>query len=353
MLTMAFSAMVLGYICCFYLFFISAKWNTLVSKLEDPELVNLATKKLPSLLLGAKATSTTKNYLASWRRWEQWSSSKQGISVFPVAPFELALYIAHLADSGAKSTADNSMAAIKYVHNLAGLDSPTDDPIVKLALQGFRRHNSAPTVRKEPIDADVLSKVFAAHGHDNATLSDLRILFVIFISYSGFLRYDDLSRISRSDCVISADCLNIKLRKSKNDQFRQGSEVNIARTFQATCPVAIAERFFAAMGDPPNCPLPLLRRLTKTKRGFIPSSIPLSYTRTREIVLAAIKPHVADISRFGLHSLRSGGASAASNAHVPPLLISMHGRWKTDKARNVYLQADMSSKLLASRSLGI
>ena len=52
------------------------------------------------------------------------------------------------------------MAAIKYVHNLAGLDSPTDDPIVKLALQGFRRHNSAPTVRKEPIDADVLSEVF-------------------------------------------------------------------------------------------------------------------------------------------------------------------------------------------------
>ena len=337
----------------FYLFFVSAQWNTLTAKLKDPELVNLATKKLPSLLLGAKAASTTKSYLASWRRWEQWSASKTGVSVFPVAPFDLVLYITHLADSGAKSTADNAMAAIKYVHDLAGVDSPTVNPMVVLALQGFRRHNSAPTVRKEPITADILSKVFVAHGHVNATLSDLRTLFVIFISYSGFLRYDDLSRISRSDCVISSDRLTITLKKSKNDQFRQGAEVNIARTFQSTCPVAVAERFFAAIGDLPNCSLPLVRRLIKTKRGLIPSSIPLSYTRTREIVLAAIKPFVPDISRFGLHSLRSGGASAASNAHVPPLLISMQGRWKTDKARNVYLQANASSKLLTSRSLGI
>ena len=167
------------------------------------------------------------------------------------------------------------------------------------------------------------------------------------------MRFDDFIKITRKDCSTSQDCLTIHITKSKNDQFPQGSEVFIARTFRESCPVAIAERYFAALGDPVDCALPLVRRLTKTKRGLIPTSRPLSRTRTRESVLNAIKPFVPDIKSYSLHSLRSGGASAASNAHVPPLLISRHGRWRSEKARNVYLQADTSSKLLASRSLGI
>ena len=164
------------------------------------------------------------------------------------------------------------------------------------------------------------------------------------------MRFDDLNNITRKDCSISQDCLTIHIAKSKNDQFRQASEVFVARTFRESCPVAIAERYFAVLGDPANCALPLVRRLTKTKRGLIPTSHPLSHTRTRETVLNAIKPLTLS---YGLDSLGSGGASVASNALVPTLLISRHGRWRSEKARNVYLLADTSSKLLASRSLGI
>ena len=39
----------------------------------------------------------------------------------------------------------------------------------------------------------------------------------------------------------------------------------------------------------------------------------MSYTRLREIFIEAFKPHVLDITKFGLHSLSSGGASAAAN----------------------------------------
>ncbi len=325
----------------------------MAASLRDPDLVNLASSKLPQLLLGSKATSTTKKYHSAWKKWEAWAATKDGVQVFPVIPYQLSLYISHLAELGAKSAADIAMASMKFMHSMAGLPSPTDNSMVVLALQGFKRLTASPTVRKEPITPDILSNLIIAHGHLNATLADLRVLFVIFISYAGFLRFNDISNISRSDCTILKDRLNIRLKKSKTDQFREGAEVVIARTFKSTCPVALAERFFEAMGDPLNCQLPLIRRLTKSSRGLSPSIHPLSYTRTREIVLDCLKPFVPNISSFGLHSLRSGGASAACNAHVPALLISRHGRWKTEKARNAYLKPDSLLKLLPSQSLGI
>ena len=337
----------------FLLFLFSAEWSRLTASLTDPDLVKLATVDLPALLLQPKATSTTKQYFAAWKKWELWAVSKSGIQEFPVIPFHLSLCIAHLVQSGLKSSAVMATSAIKHVHSLAGFQNPAVVPLVTLALEGHKRVTAAPTLRKEPITADILLMLLGSHGHSNATLADLRTLFISFISYAGFLRFDDLIKITRKDCSISQDCLTIHITKSKNDQFRQGSEVFIARTFRESCPVAIAERSFAALGDPVDCALPLVRRLTKTKRGLIPTSHPLSRTRTRESVLNAIKPFVPDIKSYSLHSLRSGGASAASNAHVPPLLISRHGRWRSEKARNVYLQADTSSKLLASRSLGI
>ncbi|XP_072018320.1 uncharacterized protein [Amphiura filiformis] len=225
------------------------EWNRLIASLRDPDLTKLATSNLPSLLMGSKAASTTKQYLAAWKKWRNWASSKTGVRIFPVNPFHFSLYISHLAQLGAKSAADFAMAAVKFVHSLAGLSSPTDNSMVVLALQGFKRVTAAPILRKQPISADILAKIFVAHGHPTASLAELRTLFVIFISYAGFLRFDDVRDISRSDCAITKDSLTIHLKKAKNDQYRQGTEVTIARTFKATCPVAVAERF-AVLGDP-------------------------------------------------------------------------------------------------------
>ncbi|XP_011673264.1 uncharacterized protein LOC105442649 [Strongylocentrotus purpuratus] len=252
-----------------------------------------------------------------------------------------------------KSLADSATAAIKWVHNLAGLHSPTDNPMVKLALQGFKRATSSPTLRKHPITPNILMKIYEKYGHDHASLADLRVLFACFISYAGFLRFDDLKNISNNDLTFTSDRLVIHLASSKTDQFRQGSDVVIARSFKQSCPVRVAERYLAALRDPPGSLLPVLRRLCSSTKGLTPTVHPLSYTRTREIVLDAIKPFVTDISAYGLHSMRSGGATAALNANVSPFLISRHGRWKSTKARNAYLQPDAKSDLIPSQSLGI
>ena len=336
-----------------FIFILTGFWNSLSTSLSDPALRTLATNDLPALLMSSKASSTTTKYQSSWGKWKDWASTKSSVAVFPVDPFHFSLYIADLVKTGCKSVADSAAAAVKWVHSLAGLPSPTDNSMVKIALQAFKRKTASPPVRKEPITSETLLKLYESHGHPQANLADLRILFVCFISYAGFLRYDDISSVTRKDCKIYGDRMTIYISKSKSDQFRDGAEVVIARSFKPTCPVVVAERYFEAMGDPEGSSLPVLRRLVKTKKGLIPSVHPLSYTRTREIVLVALKPLVPDISKYGLHSLRSGGATAACNAHISPLLISKHGRWKTEKARNAYLKLDSQSSLLASKSLGI
>ena len=109
----------------------------------------------------------------------------------------------------------------------------------------------------------------------------------------------------------------------------------------------------ATLGDPVNSELPVVCRLTVSKKGLIPTPHALGYSRARETVLQALKPFVPDIARYGLYSLRSGGATAANSAHSPLPLISRHGRWKSDKARDVYVKPSTQDALLTSKSLGI
>ena len=47
----------------------------------------------------------------------------------------------------------------------------------------------------------------------------------------------------------------------------------------------------------------------------------------------------ADAQLYGLHSLRRGGATAASRAGAPLRLIKEHGRWRSDTVRE-YTYAD-------------
>jgi hypothetical protein len=45
-----------------------------------------------------------------------------------------------------------------------------------------------------------------------------------------------------------------------------------------------------------------------------------------------------DSSKFCLHSLRSGGTTAAAANNISDTLIKEHGRWKTDFSKDGYIQ---------------
>ena len=50
---------------------------------------------------------------------------------------------------------------------------------------------------------------------------------------------------------------------------------------------------------------------------------------------------------YGLHILRSGGATATvqNNQHLPERSLKRHGRWKSNSAKDMYILEDISKRL--------
>ena len=94
----------------------------------------------------------------------------------------------------------------------------------------------------------------------------------------------------------------------------------------------------------------------KNSNSYILGNEGISYSRCREIFLEALKALGYDSKLFGLHSLRSGEATAAVNSLSSPVsdrLLKLHGRWKSDYAKDLCVHEDMSARLSVSSSLGI
>ena len=71
----------------------------------------------------------------------------------------------------------------------------------------------------------------------------------------------------------------------KNDQFRAGNTIHIARTRKLTCPVVITERLLEALLGDRNGGLPVVRRL-KCIRGLqtFHESRGISYATTKDLL---------------------------------------------------------------------
>ena len=79
----------------------------------------------------------------------------------------------------------------------------------------------------------------------------------------------------------------------------------------------------------------------------------ISYSRIREIFKRYILEITTTPENFGLHSLRSGGASAAANNVISDRLISKKGRWSSEKERNGYIKDSVVKRLTVSNTLGL
>jgi hypothetical protein len=69
--------------------------------------------------------------------------------------------------------------------------------------------------------------------------------------------------------------------------------------------------------------------------------------------LNALKPHVSDISKYSLHSLRSGGATADANSEceIKERMFKRHGRWISENAKDGYIKDNLKERLAVSFSL--
>ena len=94
--------------------------------------------------------------------------------------------------------------------------------------------------RKEPISALLFHDIIIKSDLDNPV--KLRNVSMYVLSFAGFFRFDDVSRVRRSDISFKGGFMIIKVLKSKNDQLRKGDEVVILQLSSSVCPVELLKR---------------------------------------------------------------------------------------------------------------
>ena len=320
--------------------------------MEDPELTSLASR-LPTTILHSRADSTVTKYLRGFRRWKTWANAKK-LEPIPAKSHHFALYLQHLGEeTKSKAAVEEACNAVSWVHSSAGLSSLLADPFVKATLEGLQRSLAKSVVKKEPVTVDMLEAI-VCDADKSGSLADLRLATACLLGFAGFLRFGELISLRPCDFELSQEMMKIRIIQSKTDQWRQGDELVIARTGNCTCPVAMLERYMRRTSMCWNDQRYLFRPIQRTKNGeVLRQSGKISYTCMREL----FRKKIADLGlppcNFGLHSLRSGGATAAAGAKVPDRLFKRHGRWKSENAKDGYVKDEIQTRLTVSRSLGL
>ena len=293
------------------------------------------------------APRTVKKYSSSVDKWFAWAHTKK-CKPLPADPNFLALFfIFQIKVCTSASTFNSIVSSIAWAHRKMGLISPTDNLLVKQIITAGRRIlGRLPTNRKLPLLKSHVMKLFNKFYH--SSLDDLQTLTLVTLGFVGFLRWDDLIQLTTRDIVFYKDYAAIFLERRKNDQYREGSWVYIASFDSYYCPVALVKKFLRIGKHEDGSAL--FRKVTHTRKGFALRRQKLSYGRALELVKFQLRQIGLDPTKYGLHSLRSGGASLAAAISVPDRQIMRHGGWQSESSKNRYIKEAKSSLLAVSKA---
>jgi site-specific recombinase XerD len=248
-----------------------------------------------------KAKSTRKAYGTDFRLFKVYCDGK-GVSALPASPETVAAYLATEAQNAKPSTIGRRVAAIRYAHKLAGLETPTDAEGVKATMRGIRRTFGGARNKKAPAVAAKMHSMVATAPEGLAGLRDRALLL---LGFAGAFRRSELVALDVADLEENETGLLVTIRGSKTDQERQGVTIAIARG-DIACPVKALRAWLDAAGIEAG---PIFRPIDR-HGNLLPSRL------TAQSVANIVKAYAGragfDASTFSGHSLRSGFLTSAA-----------------------------------------
>ena len=210
------------------------------------------TDSLKTTVLCSEAYSTSSQYHRAFRKWKEFAVCKLNETSFPADPFHVALYLQHLLEQAqSPSVIDSAFYGIKWANDMAGVPSPTDNSVVWNVRSAAKKIlGTAAVDLKEPISSDLIREIVSRASLDNPV--DLPNVTMYVLCFTGFFRFDDISRVGRSDIAFHEGFMVIQVQKSKNDQLRRGNKVVISELSSSACPVSLLERYLDKFRFPSN-----------------------------------------------------------------------------------------------------
>jgi len=185
---------------------------------------------------------------------------------------------------------------------------------------------------RRPITPDLLRKIKGVWD-DRAHEVDVVMLWAACcLAYFGFMRigeltvptddgYDTLSHLSWGDVMVDNPTrpsrMEVRIKASKTDPFRQGVSIFIGRVASDLCPVSAMLAYMVVRGKEAG---PLFR---------FGDGKPL----TRQRLVAAVKDVLdktdVDPGQYSRHSFRIGAATIAAARGLEDSTVRTLGRWKS------------------------
>jgi site-specific recombinase XerD len=258
----------------------------------------------------ALAKNTKVTYASAWRKWAAFCADRDFDPYGPRG--QIAIYLAWLADNGAKSSTVNiALCAICKAYETANLPSPREDRAVKLVYQGIRRKIGIAPEQVEAVLPHHLRAMvdFLPEPMDKHRLRTLRNRSLLTLGWVGGMRRSEIVALEVADVVEVPDGLRVTIRRSKTDQEGRGRAIGIPYGSRLeTCPVRNFRAWIAASGITEG---PVFRTVTPDGMGVRPWAIT---DRQLANIVAKCATRAGVEGRFAGHSLRAGLVTSAVRA---------------------------------------
>ena len=300
-----------------------------VKTLQQETLLNLKS---------SKAKNTVRAYKSDFNDFGLFCA-KNGFKSLPTEPKIVSLYLTYLSTKDSKmSTLKRRLVSIGVIHKLKGHYLDTKHPSIIENIMGKKRRKGSVQKGKKPILISNLKEIINVIDKQKIEkIKKLRDRSIILIGFSGGFRRNEIVSLNYEDLDFVKEGLKITLRRSKTDQFGEGSLKGLPYFDSPEyCPVVSIQNWLNLSEINSG---PLFRRFTKGSK--------LSEKRlTDQTVALLIKEYLEltgiDSKNYSGHSLRSGFATSAAEAGAEERsIMAMTGHKSTEMVRRYIKEVNL------------
>jgi site-specific recombinase XerD len=300
-----------------------------IKALQEETLLNLQ---------NSKANNTVRAYKSDFNDFGLFCAQR-GFKSLPSEPKIVSLYLTYLSTKDVKmSTLKRRLVSIGVIHKLKGHYLDTKHPSIIENIMGIKRRKGSVQKGKKPLLINSLKEIInVIDNKKNKEINKIRDRSIILIGFSGGFRRNEIVSLDYEDLDFVPEGLKIILKRSKTDQFGEGS-LKALPYFDNTkyCPVLSLKKWIEISNINSG---PLFRRFSKGSK--------LTENRlTDQTVALLIKKYLnlagIDSKNYSGHSLRSGFATTAAESGADERnIMSMTGHKTPEMVRRYIKEANL------------
>ena len=289
-------------------------------------------------LQNSKANNTVRAYKSDFNDFGLFCA-QNGFKSLPSEPKVVSLYLTHLSTKDVKmSTLKRRLVSIGVIHKLKGHYLDTKHPSIIENMMGIKRRKGSIQKGKKPLLINNLKILINVIDKEkNEEIKKLRDRSIILIGFSGGFRRNEIVSLDYDDLEFVQEGLKISLKRSKTDQFGEGSVKGLPYFENSKyCPVISIKKWIEISKISSGA---IFRRFIKGSK--------LSHNRLTDQSVALLIKHYLKLAgieskNYSGHSLRSGFAtSAAESGAEERSIMAMTGHKSTEMVRRYIKEANL------------